>query len=80
MAQTNFINRTLDQMQESLTGYIGVIDSDHAYIHASLAYTSLINTGSISAAYRIGFTTPTVASGKEIHWRPIVISSSAVGS
>lgn len=63
--------------QEGLTGYKGVIDSDHAYIHKSLAYTAIIDTGSISAAYDIAFTTPTVLSGKEVHWRPIGITTSA---
>lgn len=62
---------------EALTDYFGVIDSDHAYIHDGLAFTSIINTGSISAAYDIAFKTPTVASDKYIHWRPIGITSSA---
>lgn len=67
----------IEDFQEGLTGYCGVIDSDHAYIHASLAYTAIIDTGSISAAYDIAFTTPTVASGKDVHWRQIGITSSA---
>ena len=62
---------------ESLTGYTGIIDSDHAYIHNGIAFTAIINSGSISAAYDIAFTTPTVASGKYIHWRPIGIQTSA---
>ena len=67
----------LSRANEDLTGYWGTIDSDHAYIHKGIAYKAIINTGSISAAYDIGFTTPTVASGKYIHWRPIGITSSA---
>ena len=62
---------------EGFTGYMGVIGSDHAYVHQGLAYTAIIETGSISAAYDIAFTTPTVASGKWIHWRPVGMSSSA---
>lgn len=67
----------LNNAIERFTGYIGVIGSDHAYVHQGLAFTAIIDTGSISAAYDIAFTTPTVASGKYIHWRPIGMSSSA---
>lgn len=67
----------LNNAVERFTGYIGAIGSDHAYVHLGKAFTAIINTGSISAAYDIAFTTPTVASGKYLHWRPIGISSSA---
>lgn len=77
MAGQERANEYLRDFQEGLTGYIAVITSDHAYVHASLAYTAIINTGSISATYDIAFTTPTVASGKEIHWRPVGITTSA---
>ena len=62
---------------EKLTGFITVISSDHAYIHDARAQTAVINAGSISAAYDITFTTPSIASGKFIHWRPIGITTSA---
>lgn len=65
------------EKQEALTGYQGTIGSDHAYVHAGLAYTAIINTGSISAAYDIAFTTPTTEDLAYIHWRPIGITSSA---
>jgi len=68
---------SINRASELFTGYLGTIGSDHAYVHKGLAFTSIITTPSISAAYVIGFTTPTVASGKYIHWRPIGISSSA---
>ena len=61
---------------ESLTKYIGQIDSDHAYIHEGLAFT-YITSQTISEAYRVSFTTPSVASDKIIHWRPTGITSSA---
>lgn len=67
----------LNNAIEDFTGYLGVISSDHAYVHQGKAFTAIINTGSISAAYDIAFTTPTAASGKYVHWRPIGISSSA---
>ena len=63
--------------QEGLTGFQTGITSDHAYIHDGIAFTGIINTGSISAAYDIAFTTPSIADGKFMHWRPIGISSDA---
>jgi hypothetical protein len=60
-----------------MTGFMGVIDSDHAYIHKGLAFTLVVDLGSISTATKIGFITPTVASGKYIHWRPVGIQTSA---
>ena len=71
------LTEIFEQGQECLTGFQASISSDHAYIHDGIAFTSVINTGSISAAYDIAFTTPTVASGKFIHWRPIGIQTSA---
>ena len=67
----------LNKSIESFTGYMGVIDSDHAYVHQGLAFTAVVNTGVISALYKISFKTPTVASGKFVHWRPCCITSSA---
>ena len=58
----------LKKFQESLTGYIGTIGSDHAYIHNGIAFTAVIDVGSISGAYDIAFKTPT---NKYVHWRPI---------
>jgi len=63
--------------QEGLTNFKTVISSDHAYIHDGIAFTGIINTGSISAAYDIAFTTPSIADGKFLHWRPIGITTSA---
>ena len=71
------LTQIAEQGQEDLTGYTAVIDSDHAYIHDGIAFTAIINTGAISAAYDIAFTTPDSNSGKYIHWRPIGIDSSA---
>lgn len=67
----------LKAMQECLTGYMGVIGSDHAYIHDGKAFTAFVNTGEILAAYDVAFTTPSVASGKFIHWRPNGLDTSA---
>ena len=71
------LTEILEAGQEHLTGFQASISSDHAYIHDGKAFTAIINAGSISAAYDIAFTTPTVASGKFVHWRPIGIQTSA---
>lgn len=73
----NKLANILQGWKEGLTGYIAQMSSDHAYIHKGFSQTAIINTGSISSAYYIGFTTPSVASGKFVHWRPINASSSA---
>lgn len=65
------------QEQEPLTGFLSEISSDHAYIHKGIAFTAIINTGSIDAAYDIAFTTPAEGTGKYIHWRPTGITTSA---
>lgn len=67
----------MSKTKEALTGYIGVISSDHAYIHKGIGKTINIQTGPISSVYRIGFTTPDVASNQWAHWRPIGLTTSA---
>lgn len=71
------ITQILDEQQEGLTKYMGVIGSDHAYIHDGIAFSGIINTGSISAAYDIAFTAPAESEGVFMHWRPLGIDSSA---
>lgn len=76
MLQEKLVNN-FEGTFEHLTGFLAQIESDHAYIHDGKAFTAIIDTGSISAAYDIAFKTPTVASGKYVHWRPIGIQTSA---
>ena len=76
MLQNKLVNLWANAF-ESITGFSTTIGSDHAYIHDGLAFTALIDTGAISAAYDIAFTTPSVASGKYVHWRPTGITTSA---
>lgn len=64
----------LQDFQETLTKYIGTIGSDHAYIHDGIAFTAVIDVGSISGAYDIAFKTPVT---KFVHWRPIGLQTSA---
>lgn len=75
------VSEILLRMREGLTKYMGVISSDHAYIHQSKAFTLPGITGSIAAGatYKISFKTPTLASGKYIHWRPASIGGTATG-
>jgi hypothetical protein len=67
----------MSQGQEGLTGFQASISSDHAYIHDGIAFTAIIEVTDVASAYDIAFTTPSVSSGKFIHWRPIGITSSA---
>lgn len=67
----------LREFQEDFTGYVGVISSDHSYIHKGIGFKANIEVGSISAAYDICFTTPSLASGKFIHFRPTDFTTSA---
>jgi len=71
------ITEILEQQQEGLTKYVGTISSDHAYIHQGKGKISIVEAGSISASYKIGFKTPKVASGKYVHWRPVGLFSDA---
>ena len=59
---------------DQFTGFDIGITGDHAYIHQGRAFTGIIETGSISSAYNISFTTPAT---KYVHYRPIGITTSA---
>lgn len=61
----------------ALTGFYTVIQSDHRYIHRGWAFSGIVDLGTISTTQYIGFTTPTGASGKYVHWRPIGADTSA---
>ena len=76
MTEQILLNKTLASF-ESLTGYNGVIQSDHAYIHDGLAFTAIVDLGSISSATKVSFKTPSSSSGKYVHWRPLGIQTSA---
>lgn len=64
---------------ERFTKFLTIIQADHAYIHEGIAFTYLGTTGTLaaSATTSIEFTTPSVASGKYVHFRPTFLSSSA---
>lgn len=64
------LSNILMSFKEGLTGYMAVIQSDHAYVHKSLAYTISLDLGNISSAYYIALETPAASTGKEIHFRP----------
>ena len=69
--QNKLVNKFLG-IFEGLTGYVGQISSDHAYIHKGQGFVVPLLTGSLSsgATYKIAFTTPSAESGKYVHWRP----------
>ena len=74
---TGFLRGFPRSLIEGLTKYMAVISSDHAYIHQGIGKVAIVEAGSISASYKIGFKTPSVASGKYIHWRPAGLFSDA---
>lgn len=65
---------TLAPNTDRFTGFDVALSGDHSYIHEGKAFSALIALGSISAAYKISFTTP---ANKYIHWRPAKITTSA---
>lgn len=75
MAGTKSFDDYFRDWQERLTGYLTNITSDHSYIHKGFGFKAIITKASQSATFRIAFTTP--ASGKDIHWRPALIGTSA---
>lgn len=65
---------------EAFTGALSVIDNDHRYIHEGKAFSVRGNTGALTAGsgvYYITFRTPIATSGKYMHLRPVLISSTA---
>ena len=76
MANGRVIKSMFSAIDRFVKGYI-VVQSDHSYIHDGIGFTAISALGSISSATYIGFETPTVASGKFIHWRPTGLTSSA---
>lgn len=55
---------------DRLTNQQSVMQADHTYIHAEIAFTISFNLGSISAEYHIALETPAASSGLYLHYRP----------
>jgi hypothetical protein len=55
---------------DRLTSQQSVMQADHTYIHAGIAFTISFDIGSISAEYHIALETPAASTGKYIHYRP----------
>ena len=65
---------------ETLTGFEAVIQSDHSYIHQGLAHTySVVKTLASGDTYNCVVTTPSNSTNTFIHWRPILVATSASG-
>ena len=81
------INQRIKKFIENLTEYVGVIDSDHAYIHNGIGFvltgsTTIANAGT----YKIKFTTPDITDNdvikskqRYVHWRPSAITGLSGG-
>jgi hypothetical protein len=53
---------------DKLTNQQSIMQADHTYIHAGIAFTISFDLGSISAEYHIALETP--AAGTYLHYRP----------
>lgn len=76
---SNFITNVVQNVFSSFVNAIKNITIDHHYIHQGKKYLYLIDAQTIStgSTYAVSFITPSVASGKQIHWRPPKASCSA---
>lgn len=73
---TSAIDTRQAAQADTLTGFHTTIDGDHRYIHEGKKFSAPLEiTMAQDDIYLISFTSPTVASGKYAHWRPVVISS-----
>jgi hypothetical protein len=72
----NALETVFKRAFERFTGFLSVIQSDHAYIHQGIGFMYNGTTSSLSASSStsIEFTTPT---NKYIHYRPTMMTSSA---
>lgn len=69
-----FINQALERVTDGTR----TIDTDHGYIHEGKLFTAPVFISALAAAgsNKITILTPSVASGKYIHYRPALISTS----
>ena len=64
-------------IKESLTSAVKTIDTDHAYIHDSIMFSTYDQkTLTAGGTTKYSIVTPDTASGTQIHWRPTSITSS----
>lgn len=74
----NYLVEVARKVFDTFTNSIGFIDTDHKYIHQGKKFFYGENVSLLTTASRLWtFTTPSVASGKEIHWRPPSVNCSA---
>lgn len=67
----------ISDFKERVTKGVKVITNEHALIHAGeMFYAYSLTSINAGATLKFTFTTPAVASGKYIHFRPAVISTS----
>ena len=71
---TTRTTQLLETNRDKYTGFQTNIESDHRYIHEGKGFSALVEVGTITAAYKISFTTPETL---YVHWRPALLVSSA---
>lgn len=74
----NFLIYVAEKVFDTFVNGFRNIDTDHYYIHAGkkFGYGEIVTLGA-GATRLITFTTPSVASGKQVHYRPALITTSA---
>lgn len=75
------VKKLLSDIHESYDSFVNglsIITTDHKYIHEGkkFNYCKRVSIGA-GADYFFTFKTPTEADGKQVHWRPPIVSDSA---
>ena len=67
----------LNGFEERVTGAVRSIDTDHAYIHEGIMFSTYeLQVISAGGTNKISFQTPAAERGQYIHWRPSLVSTS----
>jgi hypothetical protein len=68
----------LEKQRDDYTDFHTTIDGDHRYVHEGKKFSVFVEEDLVkSAKHYLSLHTPVVVSGKMIHWRPSIISSTA---
>ena len=74
----NLAQNAIINFRERITQSAKTITTDHTYIHQGYMYWAYVKpTIDPAGTYKLTFTTPSVASGKEVHWRPSTVNPDA---
>lgn len=76
-ADTDAMNARQAAQVDAATGAHTIIDSDHRYIHEGKKFSTVLEQAlAQDEIYKLSFISPSAESGKYVHWRPALISSS----